>query len=155
MLYRCGCRLANLSAEHSFEKGFAESLAAPGGRERLKDMLDENPPVQHPVVRTHPESGRTSLFVNRLFTSHIIGIDRTESDALLAALCAYLNKNRLHLHQSNTGAMLTSQMLIWNSRASAAVSAGQRVRSFSGITASHSTDQSTTIGHSTASCNGS
>lgn len=92
MLCRCGCRLANLSAEHSFEKGFAESLAAPGGRERLKDMLDANPPVQHPVVRTHPESGRTSLFVNRLFTSHIIGIDRTESDALLAALCAYLNK---------------------------------------------------------------
>lgn len=82
-------RLETLSAEHSFEKGFAESLAAPGGRERLKDMLEANPPVQHPVLRTHPESGKTSLFVNRLFTSHIIGIEKAESDALLADLCEF------------------------------------------------------------------
>ena len=54
-------KLTGLTAEHSFEKGFAESLAAPGGRERLADMLEQNPPVAHPVLRTHPESGRTSV----------------------------------------------------------------------------------------------
>jgi len=86
--------LCTLEAEHSFEYGFKESLAQPGGRERLAQALLDNPPVVHPVVRTHPESGRQSLFVNGLFTTRILRMDEEESAALIAELCEHMEQER-------------------------------------------------------------
>ncbi len=84
--------LEGLTAEHSFEHGFRESLSEPGGRERLAQALIENPPVRHPVVRKHPESGRKLLFVNSLFTTHICELNRTESEHLLSMLYQHIQQ---------------------------------------------------------------
>jgi len=48
----------------------------------------------HPAVHTHPETGRRALFVNRTFTSHFVELRRSESDALLAYLCAWSEQPR-------------------------------------------------------------
>ena len=82
--------LAELTAVHDFAHGFKESLAEPGGKERLAQAVAANPPVQHPVIRTHPETGKKVIFVNTLFTTHIEGLRPSESDALLSFLYQHI-----------------------------------------------------------------
>lgn len=86
-------KLGSLSAVHSFEYGFKESLAEPGGRERLKQALIDNPPVTHPVIRTHTITGRKSIFVNKLFTSHINEVNEEESKEILSFLFEHIKKD--------------------------------------------------------------
>ena len=78
--------LEPLVAVHDFSHGFKESLAEPGGRERLANALAENPPVRHRVIQTHPETGRKVIFVNALFTAHIEGLSPLESSEVLRFL---------------------------------------------------------------------
>ena len=73
-----------INAEHDFRQGFKESLAEPGGEERLKDALVQYPKVVHPIVLEHPEIQKKSLFVNALFTTRILELSDLESRRLLA-----------------------------------------------------------------------
>jgi taurine dioxygenase len=56
------------------------------------ERVTELPPVEHPVVRVHPESGRKGLFVNPGFTSHVVGVSDAESRGILDLLYAHLTK---------------------------------------------------------------
>jgi len=79
--------LVDLSAEHDFAKSFpAERHSAADGGGTWQQARAKNPPVVHPVVRTHPATGAKGLFVNEGFTTRILGLTGRESDALLRFL---------------------------------------------------------------------
>ena len=82
--------LDGLNAVHEFSYGFKESLAEKGGAERLAAAVAANPPVRHPVIRTHPETGKKLIFVNSLFTTHIEGLNKKESEAILGFLYEHI-----------------------------------------------------------------
>lgn len=74
--------LEGLRAVHDFTRTFGIFL----DKDELAKKQREFPPAEHPVVRTHPETGRKGLYVNAAFTSHIVGMERAESDRLLELL---------------------------------------------------------------------
>lgn len=74
-------------------KGYLDGLTAlHDGGHVYRGLYDgvadkpEYPRAAHPIVRTHPESGKKCLFVNRAFTTKIIGVPADESDAILSYL---------------------------------------------------------------------
>ena len=62
------------------------------GNEWDGEVVTRLDPVEHPVVRVHPETGRRGIFVNPGFTSHIVGVSEAESRAILDLLYAHLTK---------------------------------------------------------------
>jgi taurine dioxygenase len=75
------------------------------------DNRDVEPTV-HPVVRTHPESGRRGLFVNQLFTQQFEGMSRAESAGLLSFLTSHsVSPDFSYRHKWQAG-----DVLIWDNR---------------------------------------
>lgn len=82
--------LDGLTAVHDGKAQFQGVLdRLDGGGNWDGEAYRELKPVEHPVVITHPETGERALFVNPGFTSHIVQLDRRESDHLLAYLYAH------------------------------------------------------------------
>ena len=86
--------LAPLKAMHSASRGFG----AAGLKRGLRGVSNEadDPRVQaetaHPVVRTHPETGRKILFVNSYFTIRFADMEEAESRPLLDYLCKLVER---------------------------------------------------------------
>ena len=79
--------LEGLTCYHSAGPQYAEggqSTKSKAMTTKNSDLADRR--VEHPLVRTHPESGRKGLYVNRAFTTRIVGMRRNESQALLEFL---------------------------------------------------------------------
>jgi taurine dioxygenase len=75
-------RIDGLAAVHDYVQAFGNAVEESARAE----MRARYPLVEHPVVRTHPETGRRVLYVNRLFVHHIEGLDPDESTALIDLL---------------------------------------------------------------------
>ena len=75
-------QIDGLHAIHRFDRVFGRKLS----EEKRAEVLEKYPPARHPMVRTHPESGLKSLYVNNSFVSHIDGMDNPEGHRLLRRL---------------------------------------------------------------------
>ncbi|KMQ85041.1 taurine dioxygenase [Lasius niger] len=86
--------LGGLHAWHDISRSFPPERFGNDavGREQLQAARAKHPPTLHPVIRTHPLSGRRSLFINEGFTDRIEGLGTAESRALLNLLFAHIQR---------------------------------------------------------------
>ena len=105
--------IEDLTAVHDYYMSFGPSvLAGEGGIEQLARDIIALPPVEHPVVRTHPETGRKGLFVNRTFTKEIKGLSGVESDHILRMLCEFAEHPNYQVRRS----WKPRDLAIWDNR---------------------------------------
>ena len=62
------------------------------GQEKKIEFEKDFPPISHPLVRTHPTTGKKCLFVNKFFTESVNGLEEDESQALLSFLYSVIEK---------------------------------------------------------------
>lgn len=100
-------------AEHSYLKQYAALQRRSPWRPDLTELqVAAVPPVWHPIVRTHPESGRKALFVSEHFTTRVEGLPPDESEALLNALYAHSTQDRfVYRHR-----WLPGDLVFWDNR---------------------------------------
>lgn len=86
--------LDGLTATHDFTKSFPLERfgSTPEDLARWEQTRKNNPPLSHPVIRTHPVSERKSLFVNEGFTTKINELSEAESEAILKLLFAHATR---------------------------------------------------------------
>jgi alpha-ketoglutarate-dependent taurine dioxygenase len=75
-------KVEGLVAIHDFTKAFGHSV----DDSAKEEMRAKFPPVHHPVVRTHGETGRKLLYVNRFFTESIVEMEQNEANELIDLL---------------------------------------------------------------------
>lgn len=92
-------KLKGLTATHDIRQSFPIERFAHNDveRKKLEETFKRNPPVVHPVVRTHPVTGQPILFVSEGFTTRINELEESESAELLQYLFAHATHEQFHL----------------------------------------------------------
>jgi taurine dioxygenase len=85
--------LDGLTALHESEATLKSRYGVEG---RFRDKDAKYPSAVHPVVRTHPVTGRKALYVNTSYTTKINGLNKRESDALLKMLLDHIATPEFH-----------------------------------------------------------
>jgi taurine dioxygenase len=86
--------LDGLTAEHDILKSFSAARFArtPEEQIRYENARKNNPVVVHPVIRTHPVTGKKGIFVNEGFTTRILELSAAESESILQLLIRHIAK---------------------------------------------------------------
>ncbi|MEA9579241.1 TauD/TfdA family dioxygenase [Xanthomonas nasturtii] len=114
-------RVQDLRAEHSYLAKYEALRARNPWRPALTpEQIAEVKPVQHPIVRTHPETGQKALFVSEHFTTRVVGLPDDESAALLQTLFEHSIRDALvYRHQWQA-----HDMVFWDNRSVMHLAAG-------------------------------
>ncbi|WP_180970376.1 TauD/TfdA dioxygenase family protein [Burkholderia sp. WAC0059] len=108
-------------AEHTYLAKYGELQKRSPWRPNLtQEQIDQVKPVVHPVVRTHPETGKKALFVSEHFTTRILDLPQDESDALLKELFEHsVRPGHLYRHVWSP-----HDMVFWDNRSLMHLAAG-------------------------------
>jgi len=102
-------RIDGRRAIHGYDTPRARNRPSP----RTPEEIAETPDVEHPLVRTHPVTGRKGLYLNPNRLDRIVGMERAESDALLDELADEARKPQHHFgHVWSRG-----DIVVWDNRA--------------------------------------
>jgi taurine dioxygenase len=100
-------RIASLRVVFYWGAGARES----DGNPRSPAEVREHPPVEHPLVRTHPETGRKALYLGN-HASHILGMPEAEGRALLDELLEHTTQPQfVYTHRWRIG-----DLVMWDNR---------------------------------------
>ncbi len=101
-------RVVGLRAVHKYRSRRNKSWVA----KRSAEEEAETPPVDHPLIRTHPKSGRQALYINPNRIDHIVGWSEADSDALLDELYDFAFQPRFqYRHRWQSG-----DLVVWDNR---------------------------------------
>lgn len=88
--------IQDLKAVHDVTKTYRrQELQQKGGAERYWNTFQKSPPVEQPLVKVHPETGKKLLYISQLTTTHIVDLHPAESDAILEMLFKHLEWKEL------------------------------------------------------------
>ena len=100
-------RIAGLRVVHSWAASRRRAGAPPPSEVEMR----ERPPVEHPLVRTHPETGAKTLYIGN-HASHVVGMPEADSEALLGDLLAHATQPPfVYTHRWRAG-----DLVVWDNR---------------------------------------
>jgi taurine dioxygenase len=108
-------RIEGLKAIHQFDQRLNPRLPDPDLRyrdEHSDELRALTPDVQHPIVRTHPVTGRKVLFVSLRFTIGIADMGEKEGVALLDELLAHQENPEFNYHHQ----WKRGDLMMWDNR---------------------------------------